>query len=100
MTHQLNITQFKNMKELTDSCVSFYEKNQEKLNNKYIRERRYKFSLSIEKFHIESGTLTSKVKEKIMILQQQVPVILMTAHQPNLFAYSGVMRKATLIFTL
>jgi len=100
MSRQLNITQFKNMKELTDSCVSFYEKNQEKLNNKYVRERRNKFSLSIEKFHIESGTLTSKVKEKIAILQQEVPVILKTAHQPNLFAYSGVMRKATLIFTL
>jgi len=100
MSVHLNIPQFENFKELIDSCVSFYENNQEKIKDKSVNEKRNKLSMSIEKFHIESGTLTSKVKEKIVALRQGAPVLLMTAHQPNLLPYSGVLRKATLNFLL
>ncbi|MFX0137751.1 MAG: hypothetical protein ACFFDN_29190, partial [Candidatus Hodarchaeota archaeon] len=100
MFHNLNMPEYKNLKNFMDSCISFFEKNKEKINIKSIKENRKKLSIYIEKFHTKSGTLTPKVKEKIMILRQEEPIILMTAHQPNLFPYSGVMRKATLIFTL
>ena len=100
MSLNLNIPRYENLKDLIDSCISFFEKNKDRVNNELVRERRNKLSTFIEEFHRESGTLTPKVKEKIMVLRQEVPVVLMTAHQPNLFPYSGVMRKATLIFTL
>ena len=96
MSTNLNIQRFENFKELIDFCITFYNNNKNKFSDKSISERRSNLSIFIEKFHIESGTLTSKIKEKIAVLQQGKPIILMTAHQPNLFPYSGVLRKATL----
>ena len=45
----------------------------------------------------------SKIHSKIDLLQNGSPesvIVLMTAHQPNLFAYSGVLRKIVLISVL
>jgi hypothetical protein len=86
--------------ELVKACVSFYEDNKDKMNSKSIREKRAKLADSVEVFHKECGTLTSSVKKRIKDLRNGIGIVLMTAHQPNFFAYSGVFRKATLNFVL
>jgi len=87
-------------KELVDSCVSFYEENKDKMRLEHVRERRSKLSGFVEVFHKDCGTLTPSVQRRIEDLRDGVGLVLMTAHQPNFFAYSGVLRKATLIFVL
>jgi hypothetical protein len=89
-----------NFEELVKACVSFYEDNKDKMNSKSIREKRAKLTDSVEVFHKECGTLTSSVKKRIKDLRNGIGIVLMTAHQPNFFAYSGVFRKATLNFVL
>jgi hypothetical protein len=87
-------------KELVDSCVSFYVENEDKMGLESVRERRGKLSGFVEVFHKDCGTLTPSVQRRIEDLRDGVGLVLMTAHQPNFFAYSGVLRKATLIFVL
>ena len=86
--------------ELVKACVSFYEDNKDKMNSKSIREKRARLADTVEVFHKECGTLTSSVKKRIDDLRNGIGIVLMTAHQPNFFAYSGVFRKATLNFVL
>ena len=87
-------------KELVDSCVSFYLENMDKMSHERVRERRSKLAGFIEVFHKDCGTLTPSVQRRIEDLRNGVGLVLMTAHQPNFFAYSGVFRKATLNFAL
>ena len=51
-------------------------------------DKREKFIDYVHKFHKES---------EISVNINYGGIVLMSAHQPNLFAYSGVVRKATLI---
>ncbi len=85
---------------LVDSCVSFYKKNKVGMNSKQTVEKRAGISAFAEAFHRDSGTMTASVKKRLGDLKIGNGLILMTAHQPNLFAYSGVLRKATLSFIL
>jgi len=89
-----------NLEDVIKSSINFYLKNKEKFKEEIIRENRKELSIHIQNFHKECGTLNNKIKNRIMNLQQDVPLILMTAHQPNLFPYSGVLRKATLIYVI
>lgn len=100
MLINLDINKFKNINELIDSIIIFYDNNKKKLNDKAICNRRVVLSRLIEKFHIESGTITSKVNKKIIDLRSGNSIILMTAHQPNFLPYSGVLRKATLNYVI
>lgn len=86
--------------KLVDSCVAFYKKNENEMSLERIRENRAELSVFVESFHRDCGTLTPSVQEKIKCLKEGAGLVLMTAHQPNLFAYSGVYRKATLNFVL
>ena len=87
------------LEELVDSCATFHKENRDKMELGKIRERRADLSSFIESFHKDCGTLTPVVRKRIDDLKNDC-VVLMTAHQPNLFAYSGVFRKATLNFVL
>jgi len=84
---------YKNVEELAQTCTQFYHnlKRKESFFKKRIRLLKW-----IEKFHKDCETLTPEVEEAINKLKDRNCVFLMTAHQPNLFAYSGVLRKATL----
>ena len=86
--------------ELADSCVSFYKHTSHKTSLERVRGRRSDLSVFAESFHRDCGTLTASVQERIADLKEGRGVIVMTAHQPNFFAYSGVLRKATLNFVL
>ncbi len=87
---------YETFEKLADACADFYHKSREKKNQSSISERRNQLAKAIHKFHVECGTLTPSVEEAIKNLQSSSCLLLMTAHQPNLFAYSGVIRKATL----
>ncbi|MBN1245162.1 bacillithiol biosynthesis BshC [Candidatus Bathyarchaeota archaeon] len=87
---------YENFEKLADACADFYHKSLDKKNQSSISERRNQLAKTIHKFHVECGTLTPSVEEAIKNLQSSSCLLLMTAHQPNLFAYSGVIRKATL----
>jgi len=84
------------LEELADSCVAFYKMNKGKMNTDAARKKRAQLSKYVEGFHRQCGTLTASVQEKLQRFREGNCVVLMTAHQPNLFAYSGVFRKATL----
>jgi len=89
-----------NFEEVVDSCVSFYEENKDEMALERIRGRRAELSGFAEVFHKDCGTLTPSVQKRIADLKEGVGIVLMTAHQPNFFAYSGVLRKAALVFVL
>ena len=92
--------EFKTLGELVDACVSYYEENAEMMRLDSVKKRRSDLAGFVERFHKDCGTLTPDVQEKLNDLRGGDCVVVMSAHQPNLFAYSGVMRKITLISVL
>jgi len=86
----------RDFRELVDLCSTFYEINEEKLRQGNVHERRVGLSRFFKKFHKDCGTLTPNVQKAMEGLKEDPCIVLMTAHQPNLFPYSGVLRKATL----
>jgi hypothetical protein len=89
-----------NFRDLVGSCISFYEESKNKVSFERIRAKRAKLSGFAEAFHKDAGTLTASVQKRLEDLKNGHCLILMAAHQPNFFAYGGVLRKATLNFVL
>ncbi len=88
---------YDNLGKLTEACVNSYNESvAERRFSPEAGEHRGQLVKYIRRFHDGSGTLTPRVKEAIETLENGPCLLLMTAHQPNLFAYSGVLRKATL----
>lgn len=88
---------YKTLDELVEACVKFHRNRLEKSADRpEVHRRRGQLAGWVRKFHEECGTLSPQVEESIDNLINGSCVFLMTAHQPNLFAYSGVLRKATL----
>ena len=94
------VAEFKTFSELVDACVSYYKGNFEKMRFDSVRKNRVALSAFVEKFHRDCGTLTPEVQKKLDALSESDCVVVMSAHQPNLFAYSGVMRKISLTSAL
>jgi hypothetical protein len=65
-----------------------------------ILNNRLKLQKFIDKFHSEANTMTSGVSSSIKLLNLPTTKILVSIHQPNLFAYSGVFKKIVLLETL
>src|SRR6476660_10542857 len=65
-----------------------------------VLSNRKKLKLFINKFHDEANTMTPSVKESINLLNNPVTQILVSIHQPNLFAYGGVFKKIILLQTI
>lgn len=92
---------YANLQEIIKACSQFYCSLTEKAANApEAYEKRGELSRWIRKFHQDCGTLTPQVEDAIEKLKSNSCLLLMTAHQPNLFAYSGVLRKATLNYVL
>ena len=93
---------FENLNQLVEACIDYYNgylaKSREKASE--VGKRRVQLSRWVRKFHQECGTLNSNVETALEKLEDDSCLFLMTAHQPNLFAYSGVLRKATLNYVL
>jgi len=89
-----------NIEETTLATLNFFNDNYRDISPE-ILENRKKIKRYIEKFHSEAGTLTSKVSDKIDLLDKEKNYpVLMAAHQPNFIPYGGVVRKATLLHVL
>lgn len=86
---------YKTVEDVAESCVAFYHDSLERKDTTENVERRNQLAKWIRDFHQKSQTLTPKVEEAIGNLEKDSCLVLMTAHQPNLFAYGGVLRKAT-----
>jgi hypothetical protein len=52
------------------------------------------------KFHSEADTLTNTIENQWAMLNDPATKLFVSAHQPNLFAYSGVFKKVVLLETL
>ena len=87
---------YENIKKLTEACIRFHNKSIAQKSFSDFYERRSQLAKYVRKFHGDAGTLTPHVEEAIKTLENGSCLLLMTAHQPNLFPYSGVLRKATL----
>jgi hypothetical protein len=83
--------------ELTRQCAAFYIRNRD---CKDVMLTRAALAPHARAFHERGGTLTSSVQKRLKDLERGNCVVLMTGHQPNFFPYSGVLRKATLMFTM
>jgi hypothetical protein len=68
--------------------------------NDIVLSNRVNLQKCIEKFHLGAGTMTPGVRESATLLSNRKTRILASAHQPNLFAYSGVFKKMVLLHTL
>ncbi len=66
----------------------------------YILSNRQKMLEPIIKFHREADTLTKAVDCATNDLKDPSTKILVSTHQPNLFAYSGIFKKIVLLQTL
>jgi predicted DNA-binding antitoxin AbrB/MazE fold protein len=86
---------YANLPDLVDACAEFYCSHAERQKAETLETRQH-LADWIHKFHCDAGTLTSQVEEALKKLLSEKCLLLMTAHQPNLFAYAGVLRKATL----
>lgn len=84
------------LEKLVGTCVDFYRGSLERGASSEVCERRRQLSKYARKFHRECGTLTRGVEESIERLENGSCLFVMSAHQPNLFAYGGVFRKITL----
>ena len=88
---------YEDLDELSRECSYFYRNSvKDGMKDTSVFEKRSQLSSLIHHFHQECGTLTPQINEAISRFEDKSCLVLMTAHQPNLFAYSGVFRKATL----
>jgi hypothetical protein len=70
------------------------------LVNDYILENRLKLARQSLEFHSQAGTLTNYVRDRIDLLKDREAEIIVSIHQPNLFAYGGVFKKIVLLQTI
>jgi hypothetical protein len=66
----------------------------------YILANRKRLGLFIRQFHNQADTIDSKISDSINLLDDPSSKILVSIHQPNLFAYGGVYKKIILLETL
>lgn len=67
------------------------------LMNDMVGTNRARIGKHIEKFHNEAGTSSSNVNNSLNALNSSSVEILVSIHQPNLFAFAGVYKKIILL---
>ena len=71
--------------------------SQDLLVSDFVLRNRMMMKPMIEKFHGNAGTLTASVQESIQLLDDPTTKIVVSTHQPNLFAYGGVFKKIVML---
>lgn len=74
--------------------------SQKMLASDFVLRNRVMLKSFIKKFHSEAGTLTNRVRSSKELLDDPTTKIVVSTHQPNLFAYGGVFKKIVLLETL
>ena len=68
--------------------------------NDNVLENRIKLETFIRKFHLEADTLNDSIIKQWVLLNDPTTKLLVSTHQPNLFAYGGIFKKIVLLETL
>ena len=68
--------------------------------NDNVSENRIKLETFIRKFHSEADTLNDSIIKQWVLLNDPTTKLLVSTHQPNLFAYGGIFKKIVLLETL
>lgn len=66
----------------------------------FVLRNRVMLKSFIKKFHSEAGTLTCSVRNGIELLGDPAAKVVVSTHQPNLFAYGGIFKKIVMLETL
>jgi hypothetical protein len=74
--------------------------SQEFLANTFVLHNRLMLKSFVRNFHTSAGTLTGKVRSSIELLSDPTTKLVVSTHQPNLFAYGGVFKKIVLLETI
>jgi hypothetical protein len=74
--------------------------SQKTLASDFVLRNRVMLGSFVKKFHSEAGTLTDRVRSGIELLDDPAARMVVSTHQPNLFAYGGVFKKIVLLETL
>lgn len=74
--------------------------SQKFLASDFVLNNRVMLKPFVRKFHQEAGTLTDRIKSSIELLDDPAAKIVVSTHQPNLFAYGGVFKKIVMLETL
>lgn len=82
---------------LLQACISYRAEHSRGIVERETIKNRTNLSSFIVKFHTDCRTFDDKIRTEVNKLNDPNCILLMTAHQPNLFAYSGVLRKAVLL---
>jgi hypothetical protein len=65
-----------------------------------VLQNRIRLASLSRKFHSEADTLTDTIENQWALLNDPATKLFVSAHQPNLFAYSGIFKKVVLLETL
>src|ERR687889_317197 len=65
-----------------------------------VLQNRIRLATFIRKFHSEAGTLDDNISKQWVLLNDPATKLLVSTHQPNLFAYGGIFKKVVLLETL
>jgi hypothetical protein len=68
--------------------------------NDNVLKNRIKLETFIRKFHSEADTLNDSIIKQWVLLNDPTTKLLVSTHQPNLFAYGGIFKKVVLLETL
>jgi hypothetical protein len=77
-----------------------YVESRKVLASDFVLRNRVALAAFIKKFHLGAGTLTAGVESSIALLDDPTTQIVVSTHQPNLFAYGGIFKKIVLLETL
>jgi hypothetical protein len=70
-----------------------------KINDRVLKNR-IKLATFIRKFHSEADTLHDNITKQWILLNDPSTKLIVSTHQPNLFAYGGIFKKIVLLETL
>jgi hypothetical protein len=65
-----------------------------------VLQNRIRLATFIRKFHSEADTLDDNIRKQCVLLNDPATKVLVSTHQPNLFAYGGIFKKVVLLETL
>lgn len=89
-----------NFQDLINNCNLYYLNNKNELYNYTIIKNRKNIIKYVKNFHKKAGTYSYEIKKEICNIKSENSIIILSAHQPNLFPYSGVMIKFVLLYAL
>jgi hypothetical protein len=95
---------FVSTSEVAEAVLSYFDKVREAGDEDYVQEMRHKISNLAEKYYKGlqeelPDPVTSEIERNLRLLRSissKNLMLIVTAHQPNLFPFSGVMRKIVL----